>query len=400
VLRRLRWLVLGIAAGVGAYVLAGALLSSRFDGRVAAFRASEAYADLERRSEDVPADENAVSLFAEAAALLELVPEEHATFANARAWDPDEAPPGAEIAHDALERHRVERRAALPSLEPFVAALAAALERPAVQQPLNGHTTLWFATAMLPFRARLLPERAAESGDLLLKLGTKWRARDVTDPLGRHRVVQESLRIVREVLARDPAQAACYFRAWRALLAEEEPLALLRFQCAIGIRSIVEVAEQVRRGVDPFARTRETLRELAESGADIKRREGFFQTPWTFRWYARPVFYWSMTAAIDASTSAIEAARTEAGLRDLLQRPGLDRVTAIVGVRMLEEIALVRLALSAMAAAAREPLPDLENPFTGRPLAVRETDAAIVIEAVLPESFRDRVEAPSSSRGR
>lgn len=412
-LRRLRWVALVTLALIGAYALAGSVLSSRFDGRMAAFRASEAFADLERRAADIPPDENAVPLFADAAAALDQVPEEHAMYALAWAYDPDNfericIPPPSEDGEkpfDGYEREREEMRSALPSLDPFVAALAAALERTAVQFP-----TAWseaedirrFATNMLPFRARLLPDRAAESGDLLLRLGTKWRIRDASDPLNRHEVVREALGVVRHVLSTDARRAAPYASTWREMLAAEDPLALFRFQCANSLRSLAEVTGKIRRGVDPNEGVRESLQKVREKLGDVPaeiepkltRLETVFETPWTCRWYARPILYWSSIAAMDAWTSAIESARTEAGLRKLLRTPGLDRITGIVGVRMLEAIAFQRLAETALAASAGDPLPELENPFTGRPLLIRRAVGAVVIEAELPEAFRDRVESP------
>jgi len=256
---------------------------------------------------------------------------------------------------------------------------------------------------MLPFRARLMPERAAASADLLLRLATRWRARDLTEPVGRYDVLREALRIVRDLLARDPEQARPYLAPWRGWLAAEDPLADFRFLCAEQVRSTIGTVEEVRRGEDPLAPARKSLEEVKEKvrGAEeelrdfapdahveVKRLDLSFDTPWQFRWYARPVFYWSMNTAIDRWTDAAGSVRTDAALRDFLDGPGWGRIDRINGAVTLEEIALLRLARVALAMAAGEAPPRLDDPFTGAPLALRRQGGATVISATLRERFR------------
>jgi len=417
-LRRVRWVFLSVATVVGLYALAGLLLSSRYDAKVGAFRASEAYADLLRRREDIPAEENAAPRFEEAWALLKQVPAEHAQYTYAWGWSEDDAvdaPPAAgddeELAEDyrrLAEERRDERRRALLSLEPFVAALAAALERPAVQFPDrwgDAEDALHLAREMLPVRARLMPERAPECADLLLRLSTRWRARD-TEVLARLFLLREALAVVRDALSGDPSGARPHLAAWRAWLAAEDPLREFRLQYAAQLHSTAAVVEEVRRGEDPFARTRDSVRQVREIVGDARKRvpevarsdtdalldrvEGSFPKPVIFRWYARPVFYWSLIKGSDAWIAAVESARTDEGLRALLERPDLDRMTRIVGVRTLEQLALLRLALLTTAIAAGDAPPELEDPFTGLPIRIRTEGEETVVSAPPPERLRDR----------
>jgi hypothetical protein len=337
-----------------------------------------------------------VPLFADAAALLAQIQERHGSYLlYAEAWDPDElakvvAPLDAEEGEEVFDPYdlrREEMRSALPTFDPFLAAVAAALERPAVQYPVDwyppGDEAFRLMTHMLPFRARLMPERAAESADLLLRLAIRWRARDLGELINRHKVFREALRIVRDILARDPGQLTPYVGTWREWLAAEDPLAEFRFQCTAKIRSAMDSVEAVRRGEDPLAGVRKTFGKVVS-----------FPGAWNFRWYARPIFYWSMNTAIDHWTDAIDSVRTDAGLREFLDRPDLDRFDRIDGVLALERIALGRLARVAFAVAAGETPPELDDPFTGRPLAVRRDLGVTVVSATFPERFRDRMTAP------
>jgi len=266
------------------------------------------------------------------------------------------------------------------------------------------------AEDMLPYRARLVPDRAAESADLLLRLALRWRTRDASEAFRRRALLCAALRVVHNVLAADPGQAMSYLPAWREWLAAEDPLAEFRIACADLCQSVDDVAQQVRRGEDPYAETRESLegvkqklgqadQALSKIGVDsgkahheeiLENMSRVFETPWQFRWYARPFFYREVIPQFDL----LAEGRTERGLRELLGRGGVDRMTWIDGVQTLEEIALVRLARTAMAVALGKPPPALDDPFTGQPLAVRRDNGATVISAPLPERFRTHLTEP------
>jgi hypothetical protein len=298
-----------------------------------------------------------------------------------------------------LAREELERRAkALPSLEPFVRTLAAALEGSAVYYCRGWSGEVYdaqgLARRMLPFRARLMPDHAAESADLLLRLAIRWQARDFPEAFDRAHLLRDALRVVRELLARDPAQARPHLDAWRVWLADEDPLAVFRSHCAHCVDSVVDTVEEVRCGEDPYAGARESMRKIAEKVDGIVQDEKVdhlrrtIPSPWIFRWYARPFFYWSTLRETDSWGAALDGARTEASLRDLLRRPEeLDRVTGSFAKRTVEQIALLRIARIALAVAAGDAPPQFENPFTGRPIVVYATDAATEITATRPEGF-------------
>ena len=370
--RGVPWIYIGLALAAAAYAVVGAIFSSRYDEKVAAFRASEVYAELERRREDVPAEENAAPLLAAASEILVRFPDEYAMFKDR--WGPqglDEA----------------EGTKALRTMEPFFVAVASALERPVVQYPV-GRSAASDARndvkSTLPFRAELLPERAAESADALLRLATRWRARSYKELLEREWTVLQALKIVRDILARDPEEARSHGNAWQAALAAEDPLS----EGAVVLR--LDLPRVRRCGRAGQARRGSASRRGGSWGSTGTGREtwelpGSSSRASRCAWDRRPQFYGEVISACDRWTEAIDAARTEEGVRALLGQPEVSPFLREYAAEALAQLAVLRLARTALAVAAGQAVPELRDPLTGKPLAVRRGERATVITATPPE---------------
>jgi len=349
--RRVLWLTLGaMASAVGAYAAAGLALGLQYDKRVASFAASGACAEMQGRRRTT-AEENGAPILAQAWDVYQRIEEEQILFL------PDEI--GNELGQQVAA-------ASLRATEPFLALVERAAEKPVPQFPDGSPAgrAMDKASEVLGARARLEPEHAAESADVLLRLAAAWRPWSWVDPLDRARVLEDALRIVQDLLANDPEQAKPRLGAWRHRLAAEDPLGDFRFSCAALLDEWPGTLERTLRGEDPFAEAR---------------------APWYFHWYARPVLYWHLIADYDLLLRVIDGARTEAGLRALLSAGVPDTLLSNRCAHALEHCAVLHVARAALALAAGEAEPQLpDDPFTGQPLSVRREDGATVISATSP----------------
>jgi hypothetical protein len=291
-------------------------------------------------------------------------------------------------------------------LEPFLAAVGRAMERPAVQCPPDGspaREALHEAARVLPMRARLEPERAPGDADLMLRLATRWRTRTVADSMIRGATLLAALGIVRDVVARGPDQAGPRLPAWRKWLAAEDSLAESRHVSTATLVEMTQFVASIRGGEDPLAGSRDAMRDvrtiLAEGGnaelvEQLDRFEAMVKLPWYFRWYGRPVLLLRMASEHDCWRAAIDEARTEAGLRGLLHSDRTSPLLRFRFLRAIEHAAVLNVARVALAVAAGEEPPALHNPLTGEPIEVRAESHATVVGAELPARFRAGAQSP------
>jgi hypothetical protein len=385
---RRKWIAVGVVVGlvgvgVGIYFAWGAKLETEYERRVEALREGGDYLD-EPRSwyAQVPANENAAVVLADAAELLEKLQEDDEELREVLAqftlggWDSESL-----VAED-QERLRQH----WPKLDGYFAKLEAAGARPVLAWPRpKGEAPLGViqdVSDLLQIRARIHPEMAPDSVRLLMNLADRWRPAGSLEMRIRFTVRGVALEVLHVGLRDGTLDVSAHREAWDRQLARWDPIPALRDILRHTRMDGVRFFDQLRDGVDPYAEARKEFEEEfgEEFGEEPLFRE-MFELPWYARWYGRPVLHREALKMLDEAEFALAHATSEASLREALRAehskgtgPG-ERIPWAYA-RTLEHTAEVRLARIAMAIQVdakahgrpRKSLDALPNdPFTGRP---------------------------------
>jgi hypothetical protein len=379
--RRWKWIAAGglvCVVAIGLYFAWGAKLEADYERRVQALRNRGEHVD-EPRSwyAETPTEENAAVVLTEAAELLQKLERDDGELAGLllqftfAGWD--------SARHDAEDYERLGRK--WPKLDGYFAKLEVADRRQVFAPPplttgsdVGPLCGIQDVAELLRVRARVRPETAPYSVRLLLNLADRWRPSGSLDMRLRQTVRGVALKVLHVGLRDGTLDVSAHREAWERQLATWDPVPALRDILRHTGMEQVRFFDQLRDGVDPYAKARE------EFGDEALFREAL-KLPWYARWYGRPVLYREALKSLDKAEFALAHATSETSVRETLRAEhsrglGLGRRFLWEYERILEHTAEVRLARIAMAIQVdakaqgrpRESLDALPNdPFTGQP---------------------------------